>query len=67
MVSKLGTSFVKNIGPNTLQKVMAGDKVTATVQYYYQGTAGGNNTNFPATVLSVCCRLSAVVLLLAVW
>jgi RHS repeat-associated protein len=51
-VSKLGTTFGKNIGPNTLQKVMAGDKVTATVQYYYSGVAGGNNTNFPAAVLS---------------
>lgn len=51
-VSKLGTTFGKNIGPNTLQKVMAGDKVTATVQYWYQGSAGGNNTNFPAAVLS---------------
>jgi RHS repeat-associated protein len=52
MVSKLGTTFGKNIGPNTLQKVMAGDKVTATVQYWYQGTAGGNNTNFPAAVVN---------------
>ena len=51
MVSKLGTTFGKNMGPNTLQKVMAGDKVTATVQYWYQGVAGGNNTNFPAAVV----------------
>lgn len=50
-VSRLGTISGHNIGPNTLQKVMAGDNVSATVQYYHQGTAGGNNTNFVPTVL----------------
>jgi RHS repeat-associated protein len=51
-VSRVGTLSGYNIGPNTLQKVMAGDKVNATVQYYYQAAPGGNNTNFVNTVLS---------------
>lgn len=50
-VSRLGTNCGHNIGPNTLQKVMAGDKITATVQYYFQTPAGGNNNNFVATAL----------------
>jgi hypothetical protein len=29
---------------------MAGDVINATVQYYHQGAAGGNNTNFLNTV-----------------
>lgn len=51
-VSRLGTNAGHNTGPNTLQKVMAGDKINATVQYYYQLAAGGNNTNFVSTVVS---------------
>lgn len=51
-VSRLGTISGHNIGPNTLQKVMAGDKVSATVQYYYQEAPGGNNANFVSTVLN---------------
>ncbi len=51
-VSRVGTTSGHNIGPNTLQKVMAGDKVSATVQYYYQAAPGGNNTSFVNTVLS---------------
>jgi RHS repeat-associated protein len=50
-VSRLGTNAGHNIGPNVLQKVMAGDKVTATVQYYYSTVPGGNNTNFVSTML----------------
>jgi RHS repeat-associated protein len=50
-VSRIGTLSGNNIGPNALQKVMAGDKVTATVQYYYNAAPGGNNTNFASTVL----------------
>lgn len=49
-VSRLGTNSGHNIGPNSLQKVMAGDLVTAGVNYYHQGTAGGNNNNFLNTV-----------------
>jgi RHS repeat-associated protein len=51
-VSRLGTNSGHNIGPNTLQKVMAGDKVTASVAYYHEGSPGGNNTSFVNTVLS---------------
>jgi RHS repeat-associated protein len=50
-VSRLGSISGHNIGPNTLQKVMAGDQVTASVQYYYAAPPGGNNTNFASTVL----------------
>jgi RHS repeat-associated protein len=50
-VSRLGTNSGHNIGPNTLQKVMAGDKVTATVAYYHEGSPGGNNTSFVNTFL----------------
>ncbi len=31
---------------------MAGDKVSATVQYYHEGSPGGNNTSFVTTMLS---------------
>jgi hypothetical protein len=51
-VSRVGTTSGHNIGPNTLQKVMAGDKISTTVQYYYNAAPGGNNTNFVNTVLS---------------
>lgn len=49
-VSRTGTNSGYNVGPNSLQKVMAGDKVSATVLYYHQGAAGGNNSNFLTTV-----------------
>ena len=49
-VSRLGTNSGHNIGPNVLQKVMAGDKVSASVQYYYSGTPGGNNTTMVSTL-----------------
>jgi RHS repeat-associated protein len=49
-VSKTGTG--QNIGPNTLQKVMAGDMINATAQYYHQGTAGGNSSTMVNTVLT---------------
>ncbi|MFC4231512.1 DUF6443 domain-containing protein [Parasediminibacterium paludis] len=44
-VSRLGNSVGVNLGPNTLQKVMAGDQVNATVLYYHNAnaTAGSNN------------------------
>jgi hypothetical protein len=51
-VSRLGTLSGHNTGPNTLQKVMAGDEVTATVSYYHSGSAGGNNTNIVNTLIS---------------
>jgi RHS repeat-associated protein len=51
-VSRVGTISGRNIGPNTLQKVMAGDKISATVQYYYETPASGNNTSFVSTMLA---------------
>lgn len=51
-VSQLGNIAGHNIGPNTLQKVMAGDKVTSCVQYYYQAATGGQNPNFVSTLLT---------------
>jgi RHS repeat-associated protein len=51
-VSQLGNIAGHNIGPNTLQKVMAGDKVSAYVDYYYQAATGGDNTNIVANVLT---------------
>ena len=50
-VSRTGTLSGHNIGPNTLQKVMSGDIVNATVQYYHQGAAGGNSNTMVNTVL----------------
>jgi RHS repeat-associated protein len=49
-VSRTGTG--RNIGPNTLQKVMAGDMINATAQYYHQGTASGNSSTMVNTVLT---------------
>lgn len=51
-VSQLGNNAGHNIGPNTLQKVMAGDKVVTSVQYYYQAATGGSNPNVVTTLLT---------------
>jgi RHS repeat-associated protein len=51
-VSELGNVFGHTIGPNTLQKVMAGDMVTASVQYYYQSLATNSNPNIIPSILS---------------
>jgi RHS repeat-associated protein len=51
-VSRLGNLAGKNIGPNVLQKVMAGDNVSATVQYYFQSSTGNSNPNFVNNLLS---------------
>lgn len=51
-VSRLGNIAGHNIGPNTLQKVMAGDQVSATAQYYYRTATGGSNPNFVSTFLT---------------
>ena len=34
-VSRVGASAASKVGPNSLMKVMAGDKISATAQYYY--------------------------------
>lgn len=51
-VSRLGNIAGHNIGPNTLQKVMAGDIVNANVQYYYNQPASNYNPNYVSNVLS---------------
>lgn len=50
-VSRLGNTAGRNIGPNTLQKVMAGDVVLANVQYFYNTPATGNDPNFVSDVV----------------
>jgi RHS repeat-associated protein len=51
-VSRLGNLSGHNIGPNTLQKVMAGDKITASVQYYFDNPGSGSNPNFATNLLN---------------
>lgn len=50
-VSRLGASAGPTIGPNTLQRVMAGDKLSATVLYYHQSASGGNSSAMLTNVL----------------
>lgn len=51
-VSELGKNYGIMLGPNTLQKVMAGDKVSAIVQYYWQNWPANNTTGLSSTVLA---------------
>lgn len=51
-VSRLGNLAGKNIGPNTLQKVMAGDIVNARADYYFNTPAAGSNPNFTNNLLT---------------
>ncbi|MBV4359033.1 DUF6443 domain-containing protein [Pinibacter aurantiacus] len=51
-VSELGNIAGHNIGPNVLQKVMAGDRISASAQYWFQSGAPGNNSNIVTNVLS---------------
>ena len=51
-VCHLGNNSGHNIGPNTLQKVMAGDSVSAIADYYYSSPASGSNPNMVANVLA---------------
>jgi RHS repeat-associated protein len=51
-VSRLGNLSGHNLGPNTLQKVMAGDQVNAVVDYYYNSATGGSNSGIVNTVLN---------------
>ncbi|MBS1918292.1 MAG: hypothetical protein JST87_18645 [Bacteroidetes bacterium] len=51
-VSHLGKLSGHFIGPNVLQKVMAGDKVSATVQYYLQASYNNTNPNIISNILS---------------
>ena len=48
-VSRVGNSLAAGkVGPNVLLKVMAGDALNATTQYYYQNPV--TNTNTPTTL-----------------
>ncbi len=51
-VSQLGRLCGHYLGPNTLQKVMAGDQVSASVQYYYQSGETGTNPDIVTPLLS---------------
>lgn len=46
-VARVGNLAAKKTGPNVLMKVMAGDEISATTQYYYQNavvnTTGGSS------------------------
>ncbi|MBX2922898.1 MAG: hypothetical protein KF746_11940 [Chitinophagaceae bacterium] len=50
-VSRIGNLAASTIGPNTLQKVMAGDRISAQVSYYFAGAPGNSNTNMVSNVL----------------
>ena len=52
-VSKLGNLAAGKVGPNSLLKVMAGDEVSATTQYYYkQPVVSSGSSNMVANVLN---------------
>lgn len=51
-VTRLGNLAGHNIGPNTLQKVMAGDIITASAQYYLEGSYTSDNPNIIPNVLN---------------
>ena len=52
-VCRLGNTFGKTLGPNTLQKVMAGDALSATVLYYCPAaTTGSPNNTLANTIVS---------------
>jgi len=51
-VSALGNLVGHTVGPNSLQKVMAGDMVSASVQYYFQSASTNTNPNVVANILN---------------
>jgi RHS repeat-associated protein len=55
-VSRLGSLSGNMVGPNTLQKVMAGDQMSATVQYFFQ-SAPGNSTPLTTMLLNTLGQL----------
>jgi len=50
--SGLGNLVGHNIGPNSLQKVMAGDLINTSVQYYYQGSSTSSNPDIIPNILN---------------
>lgn len=60
-VSRVGNLAQSKIGPNTLLKVMAGDKVSASTMYYYQNPVMNNpsgNTLLSALLNSLLSAIS---------
>ena len=55
-VSRLGSLSGNMVGPNTLQKVMAGDQMSATVQYFFE-SAPGNSTPLTTMLLNTLGQL----------
>ena len=51
-VSQLGNLFGHTLGPNSLQKVMGGDMVTASVSYYYAANSTSSNPNIVTNLLA---------------
>jgi len=51
-VCHLGNLSGHTLGPNSLQKVMAGDQVTATVSYYYAANSTSSNPNIVTNLLA---------------
>jgi RHS repeat-associated protein len=56
--SELGNIFGHNVGPNTLQKVMAGDLINTSVFYYFQAVSGNTNSNVVSNILT--CLVGAM-------
>lgn len=60
-VSKVGALTSSKVGPNTLLKVMAGDKVSATSLYYYKNAVvnnSGNNTVLNSIIAALTSAIS---------
>ena len=51
-VSRLGNNAGHNLGPNTLQKVMAGDQVSASVLYYHQAAPTSTTNNLASNIVT---------------
>ncbi len=60
-VARLGNLAAGKVGPNSLLKVMAGDQVSATAQYYYQQPAGnsGSSNIVPNVINSLVAVLNS--------
>ena len=60
-VSRIGNLAGSKVGPNTLLKVMAGDKVSATTLYYYKNAVtntAGNNTVLSSVIAALTGAIS---------
>ena len=59
-VSQIGNFASSRIGPNMLVKVMAGDQVSAQVQYYYQDPVT-NSSGGPSAVANALASMAAAI------